>query len=98
MDGRFRVPTPARGLEHSIGAVRQAGEIGLADRLRWNMRMDINRHIKFDCGSEQRIITRMIEEAAFGCAVDHAADETEFFDRALELDRRRIGSLHWQAG
>ena len=40
----------------------------------------------------------MIEEAAFGCTVDHAADEAEFFDRALELDNRRIGSLHWQAG
>src|SRR6516165_524472 len=94
----FRVPTPARGFEHAIRAIRQAGEISLADRLRWNVRVDIDRYIKFDCGSEQRIVARMIEEAAFGCAVDHAADEAEFFDRALELDTRRIGSLHWQAG
>jgi hypothetical protein len=38
----------------------------------------------------------MIEEAAFGGAVDHGADETELFHGALEFDGGCIGTLQRQ--
>ena len=40
----------------------------------------------------------MIEEAAFGGAVDHGAEKAELLHRAPELDRTGIGALQRQRG
>src|SRR5262249_62354689 len=55
-------------------------------------------YTRVDGGSARGLVAGRTGEAALGGAVDQPADEADFFARALELDTRRIGSLHWQAG
>ena len=94
----FRMPAPAGGLEHAVGAVRQARKVSFSHRLRWNVRMNVDRHVKFDRGGKEAIKARVIEEAAFGRSVDHGADETELFHGTLEFDGGGVGTLHRQRG
>ena len=44
--------------------------------------MNVDRHVELDRGGEQAVVTRIVEEAAFGRAVDHGADEAELLHGA----------------
>jgi len=60
--------------------------------------MNVDRHVKLCRGGKQAVKARVIEEAAFGRAIDHCTDEAEFFDRTLELDRGCVRTLQGQTG
>ena len=60
--------------------------------------MNIDRHVELHGCREEAVIARMIEEAAFGHAVDQRADETQFLHSPPELDRRGVGRRQRQIG
>src|ERR1700721_2880210 len=68
------------------------------DSTRRRIWMDVDRNIQFHRGCEQRLTAWVIEEAAFGGAVDQRAEEAQFPDRANELGRCGIRRLHRQHG
>src|SRR6516225_12046095 len=92
----FRMPAPAGGLEHAVGAVGQVRKVSLSHRFRRNVRMNVDRYVKLDRGGKQTVEARVIEKAALGGAIDHAADETELLHGALEFGGGCVGTLQRQ--
>ena len=66
VDRHLRMPAPARGGQHAVGALRQTGVVGLADVRRRHVGVDVDRHVELDRRREQAVIARVVEEAAFG--------------------------------
>ena len=98
MDGGLRMPAPARRFQHTARARLQVGVVGLPHGLGRQVRMDVDRHVEIDGRRQQAVVARMIEEAAFGRAVDERADEAQLLHRAPKLARDSIGALHGQHG
>ena len=98
MHGGLRMPAPAGGFQYARGAFGQAGEVGEAHRLRRDVRMNVDRNVELDRGGEQLVVARIVEEAAFGRAVDHGAEKAELLDRAAQLDGDGVRVLHRQIG
>ncbi len=98
VDSGFRMPAPAGCLEHAARARLQIGVIGLPHCLRRKVRVDVDRHVEVHGRREQAFIARVIEEAAFGRAVDERADEAQLLHGAHELAGGGIRALHRQDG
>src|SRR5437868_15289051 len=97
MDRHFLVPAPTGARQCVADAFcRQVSVVGLMHGFRRVARVDVNGHIELFGARQQHLEAGMIEEAAFGDAIDHRALEAEVAHTALQLISRGFWRRHRQ--
>ena len=98
VDSRLRMPAPAGLFEHAGSTRRQIGVVGQPNRLRCDVRVDVDRHVEVHRRCQQAVIARVIEKAALGDPIDECTDEAKLLHRPYQLGNAGVGALHRQHG
>src|ERR1700751_1665116 len=90
------MPTPACERQPKTNLVREIVVVGLANGLRGNIWMQIDRHIELLSPCQDRMEAAIVKEEIFGHTIDEGATEAKVAYRTLKFIGRRLWSAHRQ--
>src|SRR6266404_3363384 len=86
----LRMPAKGSRPEQLPGDSGQAAVVNVKDRLRRNVRMDVDGHLKSSRARQNRIESQIVQESVVRQTVDHGAAEAQVTNGTLQLVRSRL--------